>query len=134
MNIKRALGFSVLLYLASFIVYGIIQVVPALEFPSFSGYLVLWVLNIPIVLLLAKWYFKSVAPTAKRGLALGVLAIFVAVVFDGIFALIAHASGVGMDEFASMYTDWKFYCTIVEVLFLTSYAGFEFDGTYSGTK
>lgn len=134
MTIKRVIGFALLLYVATFLVYGVVQLVPNAAFPSLLGYGIFWVLNIPIVLILAKWYFKRIAPSPKRGLQLGVFAIVVAFILDGLFWGLALAGGQGASEFSQMYSDWKFYLTILEVIALCTYAGYEFDKTYSGKR
>ncbi len=86
-------------------------------------------INIPIVLLLAKWYFKKVLPTVKNGLQLGIVAIIVSLIFDGLSIGATIAVGQSIDVFTALYTDWKFYVTVIEILLLTTFAGFEFDAT-----
>jgi hypothetical protein len=133
MNIKRAIVFSIMLYLASFIGFFVIQLLPGeqsfTEVPSLLSFVVGWVINIPIVLLLAKWYFKTVLPTAKSGLQLGIVAIIISLLLDGVSIVATLASGQSIDVFTALYTDWKFYVTVIEILLLTSVAGYEFDAT-----
>ncbi len=135
MNIKRALGFAVALYIISFLGFFVAMLLPGelslTEVPTLATFAIGWIINIPAVLLLAKWYFKKVIPTAKSGFHLGIVAIVVALVLDGLSILATYLSGQSLDMFAALYTDWKFYATIVEIVLLTIYAGFEFDGTYT---
>ncbi len=137
MNIKRSLGFAVLLYAISFIIFGgtasLFGHRSLTELPPLGVFVVIWLLSIPVVLLLAKWYFKKVMPTPKAGFRLGVLAVAVAFLLDGLVVLGTYASGESLDTFAAMYADWKVYATIVEIVLLTTYAGFEFDGTYTSS-
>jgi hypothetical protein len=138
MNTKRAIGFGVILYLISFIVFGAIMLVMGIGPENYSEglglreYIIWWILYIPIVLLLAKWYFKKDAPTLKKGFHFGLIAVGIAFVGDGLSVLGAWAVGESLDTFKVLYTDWKLYATIVWIVTLCSYAGYEFDGTYSG--
>lgn len=136
-NLKRALGFSVLLYLSTFIIFGILSLVfgVAKDFEiakiSIVQYVVYWLLFIPTALMLAKWYFKKFEPSFWRGVMLGVCTVIVSFVLDLISISISIATGESLRSFAAMYTDWTFYATIVIVIATTAYAGFEFDRTYT---
>ena len=99
--------------------------------PSFNVYLLTWVLYIPLVLLLAKWYFKKDSPTLKKGFRLGIISIIVALLLDGLSILGTYYAGESLDMFMAMYTSWEFYFTIIWVIALTSYAGYEFDATFT---
>jgi membrane protease YdiL (CAAX protease family) len=137
MNIKRAIGFSVLLYTATFVVYIITTFIPGLgisEAMTTGGYVIYWLLLIPIVLLLAKWFFKKDPPNTRKGFLLGVVAILVSLVLDGVSVLLTVAVGESTQAFQDMYADWRFYATIVWVIVLTTFAGFEFDKTYTNTE
>lgn len=134
MNIKRALAFSLLLYFGSFLVFWLLFLFMGISVESTLGlreYIYTWVLYIPLVLFLAKWYFRTSAPTTKHGFQLGLMAIAVALLIDGLSVLGTMAAAQPLDMFAEMYSDWKFYASIVWVILLTTYAGFEFDGTYT---
>ncbi len=131
MNIVRALLFSVMLYATSFVVYALSSFIGSPDDPTLGQYILFWVLNIPLILLLAKWYFKVEAPTYLHGLYLGIIAVIVAFLFDGVSIFATAAAGKSIDVFKSMYTDWKFYVTVVEILALCTFAGFEFDKTYT---
>jgi len=100
---------------------------------SLSGYGLFWVINIPVVLGLCKWYFKMEAPTLNKGFMLGVFALIVGVLLDAILLSISSsAASVPFQQMAmELYGDWRFYVALAEVLLLTTYAGFEFDGTYT---
>ncbi|OGH68763.1 MAG: hypothetical protein A3J66_03545 [Candidatus Magasanikbacteria bacterium RIFCSPHIGHO2_02_FULL_47_14] len=137
MNYKRAIIFGVVLYAVFFILYGLSYVVPFLNKESSNGlksYIFTWVINIPVVLLLGKWYFKALKPSVHRGFWLGVITILVAFALDGIFVLLALAFQQPLDDFKTLYTDWKFYTTLAEVILLCTVSGFEFDATYSKDK
>lgn len=135
LKLKRAIGIGALLYLSSFVIYGATFLLPGLGDPaSFKSYVVSWVILIPVVLLFSKWYFKALQPTAKRGFQFGIVAILVAFVFDGASALGAYLAGIGLEDFADLYGDWKFYFSIFLIIALTTFAGGEFDGTKSKNK
>ena len=133
MNTKRALIGGLLLYITSFVVYMILFAagLVSMEEYTLNAFIIGWVVNIPIVLLIAKWYFKKDSPTTKKGLHLGLYFILVALVLDGLSVLGAWASGQPLDQFMELYSSWPFYVTIAEVILLATYAGFEFDGTYT---
>ena len=136
MNIKRAIGFAFLLYISSFIVFTATAIIlgidlESLEGMSTMGYVIGWVLYIPIVLLLAKWYFKKDPPTLKKGFWLGVIAITTSLLFDGVSVLGTYFAGESLDIFVRMYSSWEFYVSVVWVILLCTFAGFEFDKTFT---
>lgn len=133
MNYQRAVGFAALLYIAAFLV-GILAF--AFGWANSTGYstsafVLTWVLYIPAVLILAKWYFKAVAPTTRRGFLLGVITILVSAVLDLIFIGITAAMGESVEAFVQLYKSWEFYVTVMWVVLLTTFAGYEFDKTYT---
>ena len=137
MNIKRTLSFALGLYmLGAFVFYIAMLVFGAVSLsvvPSLGVFLVGWVALIPCVLLLAKWYFKQVPPTAKNGLLLGARTIALAILLDALAALVMILLNQSIDIFGALYTDWKVYVIVLEVLLLTTYAGYEFDATYTAS-
>lgn len=130
---KRALGVSVLVYLSTFIVYGLSAVLPWFQGDTMSvkSFLFSWVLYIPIILLFAKLYFKKLQPNIERGFYFGLSIIGVALVLDGLSILGAWAARQDLSQFQELYSTWMFYFTIVWVILLATYAGWEFDGTKS---
>lgn len=131
MNIIRALLFSVMLYVASFIVYALAMYTSPSTTPTLAQYIAYWAVTIPVTLILAKWYFKMGDPTFKNGLMLGLIAVGVAFFFDGVSILATASAGKSIKIFQDMYTDWKFYATVLEVIVLCAIAGSEFDKTYT---
>jgi len=138
MNYKRALGFAALLYfLTLFIGWGVgllMGLEQTLTEIPWSMWIAGWVINVVLILALGKWFFKKVEPTAKNGLILGVITVVFGLVFDGLSIWGAVSSGQDTGIFVAMYSDWRFYLTVLEVLVLTTFAGFEFDSTYSAPK
>ena len=126
MNYKRALIFSLLLWVIIFVVISILIFLPVLKDNEMAMQVVYWVLLVPIVLLLAKWYFKGDAPTTKKGLFLGVFALLVGTVLDLIITV-----PLFIKSYSEFYLDWKMWVGFAMVIILTTFAGFEFDGTYS---
>lgn len=131
MNIVRALLFSIMLYAASFVVYALSSFVGSAEDPTLGQYILFWVLNIPLTLFLAKWYFRVQEPTYQRGFLLGIIAVLVAFFFDGVSIATTAVAGKSIDVFKNMYGDWKFYVTVFEIIALCTFAGYEFDKTYT---
>lgn len=133
MNTKRALIFSVLWYAISFLIILAFQAIFSTSVFGLREYAWFWVLSIPLVLGLAKWYFKMDAPTTQKGFMLGVVALVVGLVLDVVIVgLITQNQGTAFGElFWQYYGDPLFYVTLVEILLLTTYAGFEFDATYT---
>ncbi len=135
MNFKRALGFAFVLYIVSFLGFFVTLLLPGeqslTEVPPLATFVIGWIINIPVVLLLAKWYFKKVTPTAKAGFQLGVITIAFSLLLDGISIVGTYMAGQPLDTFAMLYSDWKLYATVIEIILLTTYAGYEFDATYT---
>lgn len=126
MNIKRALGFGAMLWVAAFMVISIFMFTPWFRDSEMRVQVAWWILEIPVVLLLAKWYFKEVSPTLKNGARLGVASIVVGVVLDVIITV-----PLFVKSYSTMYGDWKIYVGLLLAWFLCIYAGYEFDATYT---
>ena len=135
MNYKRAILFGIWLYLLSFVLFAILQFIPGIGAETYeaslSTYIVNWIAYIPITLLWAKWYFKKDEPTIKKGFFLGVISIVVAFVLDGVSVMGTLAVGESLEVFKALYFDWKFFVTILWVIVLCTFAGWEFDGTFT---
>lgn len=95
------------------------------------AYLIYGILLVPATLLLAKWFFKTMNPTWQRGLALGIITIVFSLALDGLMVAGMYFGGEPLDDFAIMYTSWEFYATLVWLIAITTFAGWEFDGTYT---
>jgi hypothetical protein len=134
MNFKRAIGFGLSAYLLSFAVYVAVAFIPGTGSPeeiTTVGYAIGWVFYIPVILLLAKWYFKKDPPNTKKGFFLGLITIAVSLALDGLAILGTYLAGESIKSFTVMYTSWEFYTSIVWVVALCTFAGFEFDKTYT---
>jgi hypothetical protein len=129
MNYKRAFGFGVILWVIIFVVVSILMFTPWVKDSQLRFQVVGWVLEIPIVLLMAKWYFKKDAPTIKKGFLLGLVGIVVGNILD-IFITIPLFIG----SYAVVYGNWKMYIGYAILLILAIFAGWEFDGTYSSRE
>lgn len=133
---RRALGFALLLYLATFVIVTILALVFRINLSASSPDtmpLVLcilnWIVTIPVVLMFAKWYFRKFQPSLKRGAVLGIFTLVIFYILDTTMLLVSTPNA--WEIVKNMYTDWKFYISIVVVLGTTMYAGFEFDKTYT---
>lgn len=133
MNYKRALSFALILYVVFFVLMMGAQTATGSFVFGLKEYIGMWVITIPIVLILAKWYFKLDAPTTKKGFMLGIIALIVGAILDVlIIGISAPRFGMTFSEMYNIfYTDWKFYVAVIEILALCTFAGFEFDATYT---
>jgi len=130
MNFTRALGFAVIVYaVGAAILFLTGYHIDAR--PQLVSYITLWILMIPVLLFVAKWYFHIVPPTAKAGLYLGLLTIALGFLLDTSIVLISGAWDSLSQFYGTVYGDWKFFLTMIELLLLTTYAGYEFDATYT---
>lgn len=133
MNYKRAVYFALFLYVVFLVLIMGMQALTGSFVMGLREYIGMWILSIPVVLVLAKWYFKLDAPTTKKGFMLGIIALVVGAILDLLIIGIS-APRVGMtfsEMYKIFYTDWRFYVAVVEILALCTFAGFEFDGTYT---
>ncbi len=140
LHIRRGLVFIVL-YLCSFYVAGMIwlAVVTSRQEPMSNVlYIIFQICCIPIILLLAKWYFKKIQPSFRRGVMLGLATVFLLNIFLVVMALISIRTGVSggtlqalSTVLGDLYTEWRVYLPMIVVLATTAYAGFEFDRTYT---
>ncbi len=126
MNLKRALVFGVLVWIVAFVVILILMFTPWFKESQLRIQIGWWVLEIPAVLLLAKWYFKMGLPTAKKGFLLGVIGLLTGTVLDMVITV-----PLFVKSYAVFYSNIWMYVGFVLMLLLTTYAGYEFDGTYS---
>lgn len=136
MNIKRALGFVAMLWATLYIFYLIVMQFAFFSDSLFNQAVAMGVAFIPVILIFAKWYFREVPPTAMNGLYLGLVTIVVGSILDLTLGYqILLALGIfTSEEFWALAKDWRIYIFLVEILALTSYAGYEFDSTYTVTK
>ena len=126
MNIKRAIVFGVMLWVGIFAIISALMFAPGLQDKDFYQFLILWILLIPLVLLLAKWYFKKDPPTTKKGFLLGIIGMLVGTVLD-----IAITVPLFVKSYSVFYSNVFMYIGIVEGILLATYAGYEFDATYT---
>ena len=128
MNYPRAIGFGVAYYAISFTLYGILMrlgIVTA--HMTMGGYVIWWLLNIPILLLLAKWFFSKVTPSTQSGALLGIVTMVIVACLDGLLFLAFRQYGSDTTQFTEAYSSWQLYVAYLEILLLTTYAGYEFD-------
>lgn len=128
MNIKRALLFGVLFWVFVFVIISIIMFIPTLSGRQLTQSIIFWVVNIPLVLLLAKWYFKKVSPTIKNGVTLGVITLLVATILDLIITV-----PLFVKSYSAFYSNWTLYIGYAEVIILCALAGGEFDSVKVAT-
>ena len=85
-----------------------------------------WILLIPLALLLSKWYFKTDPPTAKKGFILGLVGLVVGNILDLIITV-----PLFVKSYEVYYTNVFIYVGFLELLVITTYAGYEFDSTFT---
>ncbi|MBT3419206.1 MAG: hypothetical protein HN726_02435 [Candidatus Magasanikbacteria bacterium] len=139
MKLSRTLAFGVMLWISIFVLYSILLSLPFLGGRDVLLHVVFWILLIPIVIGLTKWYFKAGEPRISRGLVLGLSSIVIGVLLDVLitvpFFLVPQTQGgTFADGALLLFGDWKLYIGFVEVILLCLWAGFEFDKTFSRAK
>ena len=92
-----------------------------------------WVIEIPLVLAWAKWYFRSDPPSLKKGIRLGVIALLVGTLLDMIITIPLFLMGEANfgAAAADFYGDWALYVGFAILLLTSAYAGFEYDHTFT---
>ena len=134
MNFKRTLLFGVLMWVFIFIIISILMFLPFLQGKEMTQNVVYWVLLIPLTLLLAKWYFKMDPPTLKKGFLLGVAGLVVGTILDLAITVplfVGPQQGGYVAGLNVFYTAWEMYVGFAILLASTTFAGFEFDGTFT---
>ncbi|MBU0596971.1 hypothetical protein KJ641_00680 [Patescibacteria group bacterium] len=135
MNIKRSLGFSVLLWVFIFVIWSIIIFVPGLKDKMMYQYIVYWVLMIPLVIVLTKWYYKQESISIKKALKLGVFALIVGAILDMIITIplyiVPQIAGTYMEGLQHFYSQWEMWVGFAWLLILMAYSAWEFDRTYT---
>ena len=126
MNYKRAFATGIMLWVFIFMAISILMFVPILLDKTLTQFIIFWILLIPAVLLLGKWYFKMDAPSLKKGFILGIILLFTVIVLDVIITV-----PLFVKSYTVFFRDWMIYVEYSEILLLCIYAGFEFDRTYT---
>lgn len=135
-HLKRAIGFSLLFYIVSFILFALMSVIFGTSLETAPNDIpviqcVVYLLTlIPAVLVCAKWYFRKFQPSTRRGVFLGIVALVISCVLDVILVTVSMPDG-GIEMLGTLYTDWKFFATVIILIGTAAYAGFEFDRTYT---
>ncbi|MBD3311179.1 MAG: hypothetical protein GF349_01625 [Candidatus Magasanikbacteria bacterium] len=126
MNLKRSIFFAVILWIFIFIIISVLMFLPQLQGNDLAINIVFWIILIPLVLLLAKWYFKKDPPNIKKGFYLGVITLIIGTILD-----LTITIPFFVHSYADFYSDWMMWFGFAELLVLTTFAGFEFDKTFT---
>ena len=129
MKLKRGILFGIILWVLIFILWSIIMFLPYLKEHQTIQYIVWWIIEIPLVLSLGKWYFKQRKPRIKEGFFLGLVALLVVTILD-----IAITVPFFVKSFSKFYGDWRLIVGLIELVALTTLAGWEFDGPVAITE
>lgn len=123
MNIKRAIGFGAFLWIAIFIIVTILMFLPWTAGNRLYQQIILWILEIPVTLLLARWYFFAKNPTVKEGFFLWLVGLVTGGILD-----VAVTVPLFVKSYAVFYGNWLMYVGFGVTLLVCLYAGYEFDG------
>ncbi len=123
MKYLRAVGFGVMLWVGIFVIISILMFTPGIKDHPIVLHIIYYVLFIPLVLLLAKWYFRGTMPTARQGFLLGLIGLAIGTLLD-----LAITVPFFIHSYRDFYTDVYLYIGYAEVLLLATLAGAEFDG------
>lgn len=126
MKLKRALVFGIGVWIAAFVVISILMFTPWFKESQLRIQIGWWVLEIPVILLLAKWYFKMDPPTFKKGVLLGLIGLVVGTLLDMIITV-----PLFVKSYAVFYSNWSMYIGFIWCVVLSAYAGYEFDATFT---
>ena len=126
MNYKRALVTGVMLWMIIFVTVSVLMFLPFLLDKTLIQFAIFWVLLIPAVLLLNKWYFRADPPSLKKGLMLGVILLAVLIALDAVITV-----PLFVKSYSVFFGDWMMCVEYAEILLLSIYAGFEYDRTYT---
>lgn len=128
MNLKRAIGISVLMYLATFafgLLIGVVLNTAAIDVEKNPA--VWWIAGILFAIIFsilgALWYFRSPTTLAesRNGLFFGLIAVFTGFSFDILTVLL---TGNSVPAFVSDYYGKPlFWVTVVCVLGVTTFTG-----------
>jgi len=115
-----------MLWMIIFVTVSVLMFLPFLLDKTLIQFAIFWVLLIPAVLLLNKWYFRADPPSLKKGLMLGVILLAVLIALDAVITV-----PLFVKSYSVFFGDWMMYVEYAEILLLSIYAGFEYDRTYT---
>ena len=105
-----------------FVFVSVLMFLPFLQGKDLWQSIILWVLQIPLTLILAKWYFMKVTPSVKSGLWLGVVWLLTGTVLDLLITV-----PLFVKSFSLYYGNWQLWVGYALVFLLCVYAGGEYD-------
>lgn len=123
MNIKRAIVFGTLLWVFIFVIVTVLMFLPWTAGNKLWQQIILWILEIPLTLILARWYFFAKNPTVKEGFLLWLVGLVTGTILD-----VAITVPLFVKSFAVFYGNWLMYVGFAVTLTVCLYAGYEFDG------
>ena len=126
MKLQRSIMFGTALWIAAFVVISIVMFTPWFKESQLRIMATWWIVEIPVVLLLSKWYFKADPPTVKKGFLLGIVGLAVSMALDAIITV-----PLFVKSYAVFYGSWQLWVGLVEILALCILAGWEFDKTFT---
>ncbi len=128
-NLKRALGYSLLVYIATFVVgilTGILtgQDLSSMDTVSQSFWYIGMIASAILAWGFTLFYYRnpSISPSAKSGFLFGLTTVIVSTVLDFILFSIGNMQG-GSVELIEYYGDFRFWIIVALVLATTALAG-----------
>ncbi len=125
-NFKRALGFSVLVYVTTFVIGLVAGILGKVDMSSMENtpdyfWYVGMIVSVVLIAIFTKLYFKSptVRPSAKSGLMFGLTAVAVSFLLD--FATFS-IGGMG-DQLGMYFGDYRYWIMIVLVVLTAKLVG-----------
>lgn len=126
MDMKKTILFSLAIWIFLTILFYILNFFPVLE-KNIYFFTIVWVLLLVKLLILSKWYFRKIIINIKNGFILGIFTVL------SVSFLMYFISFNILDlKMAQEY--FYLFITAVEILFFCTYAGFEFDKTFTASK
>jgi hypothetical protein len=122
MKVWRAAIFGIIFWVFVFVIFSVLMFLPSLADKTNTQYIILWILEIPLTIALAKWYFLKVYPSIKHGFLLGLVALLISTILD-----MAVTVPLFVKDFVGYYTNWHLYIGYALVWLICIWAGGEFD-------
>jgi hypothetical protein len=133
-NFKRALGIGLVLYIATFVVAIVCDMIAGPDKSTMQGampdsfWYVSMVAAVVLTALFAMWYFKNpaIVPSLKSGFLFGLTAVVLAVVLDFILFSLGNMSDdpVNHIDLGEYYGDYRFWIIMVLVIATAKLVGY----------
>ena len=127
MNLKRALGIGLVLYIVTFLIGVILTIIArTIQLQSQIAY---WIITIVVTVLptslASLWYFKgkNAQRNSKEGLKLGVMFVIIGLILDLMFFIPILFKSGGAAVIIGYYKEPSFYFTMLLVIVTSIFIG-----------